>query len=69
LRGRKDELDKKRNEMFELHNNISQRDAKALMQSQEVKLMQRRVQDLASKESSLLQDKQSMTGERDALQF
>lgn len=31
LRTRKDELDKKRNEMFELHNKVNQRDSKAMM--------------------------------------
>ena len=43
LRTRKEELDKKRNEMFELHTNISQRDSKAMMQSEEVKLFKRRI--------------------------
>ena len=55
--------------MFELHTNISQRDSKAMMQTQELKLMQRRIQDLTTKESGLLQEKQRLTGERDALQF
>ena len=31
--------------------------------------MQRRIQDITAKESSLLQEKQKLTGERDALQF
>ena len=57
LRSRKEELDKKRNEMFELHTNISQRDSKAMMQSEEVKLFKRRIEDLANKESTLLQEK------------
>ena len=57
LRTRKEELDKKRNEMFELHTNISQRDSKAMMQSEEVKLFKRRIEDLANKESTLLQEK------------
>ena len=57
LRTRKEELDKKRNEMFELHTNISQRDSKAMMQSEEGKLFKRRIEDLANKESTLLQEK------------
>ena len=65
----KEELNLKRNQMFELHNTISMQTTKTTMQNQEAGALLRRIQDCQSKETVFLQEKQKLTGERDLLQF